>query len=297
MDTPTFLFPAFVLKYKGNEVDIIKKYGVDFNEKLFEIKENTGVDITDFDILHNSFLDDEQKNQMISYLISCIFSDILKSQSIKPDYVSFLSMGIYSALYCTNSISFDDGAKIIKRVYELLNKQFCDKNYRMLAITGLSRNDIINILNKKSLNCEIVIKNNDHSFIIVGKENDINILLNAAKEEGAIQLNIFPVSIPYHSKQIDSEGFEDIIFEGIEVKNPSYKLFSSINQKQIDNSGKVKTEILNNLFTNIDWHKTNIALIKQGVHEFVECGPGDSLKRISRFFDGDFNVYGMSKLV
>ncbi|MBS4012785.1 MAG: ACP S-malonyltransferase [Bacteroidetes bacterium] len=297
MNDFTFLFPAFVLKYKGDEVENLQKCGVNFSEKLREVSDIAGIDITSFDIADNNFMENELKNQLVTYLISCLYSDIIKSQKNHPTNISFLSMGIYSALYCAESLTLEEGILLIKRIYEYLFSQVFDKNYKMLAVTGFNRTDIQEIINKEELECEVVIKNNGHSYIIAGRELDISKFYNKAQEEGAMHLNLFPVSIPYHSGFLNIEELEIGLFDNINIKAPAFKVFSSVDHDYLENIQQIKSAISSNLITNIDWHKTKTTLIKTGYCNFIECGPGDSLKRISKFIDGSFKVFNFSSSI
>jgi [acyl-carrier-protein] S-malonyltransferase len=297
MSNSTFLFPAFVLKYHGKEVDIILNNDIDFNAKLNEASCFSGVDLTGFDLNENNFMDNELKNQLITYLISCLYSDILKSKQIYPQNITFLSMGIYSALYCAESIKLEEGILLIKRIFEKLSSQISDKSFKMLAVTGFSRTDIEKILHTMELDCDIVIKNNIHSYIIAGLSEEIDRFYEYAQLEGAMHLNIFPVSIPYHSKYIEIDGLESEIFEGIDIKMPAYNIISSLNQQTVESSEIIRSVVISNLTTFIDWHKTKTTLIENGNYHFIECGPGDSLKRISKFIDGDYKVISLQKVI
>lgn len=297
MNKHSFLFPAFVLKYKGNEVNIIKSSGVDFEKRLKELSEILDVDLTKYNIVHNNFIEDELKNQLITYLISCLYSEILKSRFIFPNYVSGLSMGLYAALYCSESISFEDGAKLIKRIYESLKNQLSDNNYSMLAVTGLSFIDITDIIKKRDLDCEIVIKNNKHSYIITGESENIRRFYEIATTEGAIHQNIFTVSIPYHSKYIVPENINYEIFEGMQISKPSYPIISAISLSKLTAINDIKKEVIKNLCTPIDWYQTVNTLLSEGESSFIECGPGDSLKRISKFIEGDYTLYKISAVI
>jgi [acyl-carrier-protein] S-malonyltransferase len=297
MNNSTFLFPAFVLKYHGKEVDIICNNNIDFNARLEEISGFAGIDLTGFDLNENNFMDNELKNQLITYLISCLYSDILKSKQILPQNITFLSMGIYSALYCAESITLEEGALLIKRIFEKLTSQISDKSFKMLAVTGFSKADIEKIFHFLKLDCEIVIKNNKHSFIITGLGEEINRFYEYAQLEGAMHLNLFPVSIPYHSRFLRIDDMEKKLFDGIDIKAPLYNLFSSIDQKFVETSQQIKSAILSNLISYIDWHKTKTTLIENGSNHFIECGPGDSLKRISKFIDGDYKVISLQNAI
>ncbi len=297
MNKKIFLFPAFVLKYIGSEVELLKTNNIDLNEKLNHLSDLTGVNVVDYDIKNNNFLDDEIRNQLITYLISCLYADILKTRSIFPKYIAALSMGLYSALYCAGSVSYHDGALLIKRIFDFIYKQTRDKKYKMLAVTGLSKDDIEEINNKNNLSCEVVIKNNNLSYIITGEDFQIRKFYDIANEEGAFHLNLFPVSIPYHSKHIETTGFSEEVFRDISFKPPGCGIISSVDQKLLSVDKEVSDEIINNLTQPVNWHKTMKSLISLGEQEFIECGPGDSLKRISKFIEGDHKIISLSKLL
>ncbi len=297
MNKIAFIFPAFVLKYLNSEIKLLTDHNANLSEKLNHISSITGVNIRDFDVKKNNYINDELKNQLVTYLVSCIYSDILKSKSTFPSNISSISMGLYSALYCAESISLTDGAVLIKRIYELLYKQFYDRKFKMATVTGFSYDDISYIIKERGLNIEIVVKNNQHSYTIAAAESEISEFHNISIKEGAIHFNIFPVSIPYHSKFINTKGFREKIFDGISIDVPLYKVISSIDQAILSHPGKIKSEIIRNLTSFIDWYKTKTTLIETGIKQFIECGPGDSLKRISRFIDGDHKVINLSKLV
>ena len=69
------------------------------------------------------------------------------------------------------------------------------------------------------------------------------------------------------------------------------KIISTFNQREFIKSADIKSELLYNLISNINWHNTMRKLISKGVGEFYECGAGKDLKKISRFIEGDYKFY------
>ncbi|MBK8807629.1 MAG: hypothetical protein IPO21_13730, partial [Bacteroidales bacterium] len=74
------VFPAFTLKYTGKEMQVLEINNVDFNSKLQYASEIIGINLTDFDFNTNNFIEQEEKNQYLSFLFSCCFSEIVKSK-------------------------------------------------------------------------------------------------------------------------------------------------------------------------------------------------------------------------
>ncbi|MDD3875298.1 MAG: hypothetical protein PHT69_01620 [Bacteroidales bacterium] len=291
MSSSVFLFPAFVLKYKGDEIIRAERAGVDFSSKLTELSEITGLDLTDFNLNKNDYRDDELKNQLLTYLFSCIFNDILKAKQIIPACLSGLSMGLYAALYASGSISFAEGALIIQRVFNKLKSIIHGTNYSMLAIIGLEKNDINSIIINNKLICEIVIKNANCSYVVSGETSSVSSLYTYAQEEGALHLTQMPVRIPYHSSFISNfSTYENEILNGIDLRMNKYPLRSAHNQSLLTTFNDIKQEITKNIVNPLDWEKTLTVMLTEGYNSFIECGPGDNLKRMSKFISGNFNV-------
>ena len=48
-----------------------------------------------------------------------------------------------------------------------------------------------------------------------------------------------------------------------------------------------KNETVRNLFTSLNWYKTQLYLQELGVKRFVECGSGKGIMKNARFIEGD----------
>ncbi len=193
-----FLYPAFVLKYTGKEISILERNKVPFAKKLSEASDYTGAYLSDFDIVNNNYLGDELKNQYLSYIFSCSFSDILKENGVEADYIAGFSMGIYAALYQAGSIDFRTGLFIIKDVFYTIKDILAGKDFSMASVIGFSKEEISTYLEKFS-SIECVIQNGEHSFVLSGPTENMGLALEYFQEEGAIHLSKFSVSCPYHS--------------------------------------------------------------------------------------------------
>jgi hypothetical protein len=53
----------------------------------------------------------------------------------------------------------------------------------------------------------------------------------------------------------------------------------------------LKIEVINNLFTPLNWYKTQIALLQLGVNVFIECGFGNGLVKNAKFIEGNYKFY------
>jgi len=243
------IFPAFVSDYTGKEVTSLAKYYNLFSEHLMVASKELKSNLTDFDVNVNNFTDNELKTQIIQYVFGCTISDILHENNIFPECISGYSMGIYAALYHAKSIDFETGLKLIKNAFLIIKSNIPAFKYGMASIGGLELKDIKCILINNSFNAEVINVNNSTSFVISGMRNDVENIVNIAKEEGALQAKVFNTSIPYHSTFLNEAANEfNIYINGLNIQQPKFKLVSSIDQRLVES----KTEVLKELTDNIN---------------------------------------------
>lgn len=286
---PIFLFPAFVLKYQGDELNTIIEHGIDLRARLEVISDLCQVDLIPFDPLENHFLEDELKNQLMTYILSCTYSDILQSKGLKPRALAGLSMGLYAALYSGRSLGFEEGAKIIYLVFNKILEFTKKGDYGMLSVIGLAEDDISDVIRRHNLQLEVVIRNGAHSFILSGYSQAVDDFQRLAAAEGALYTNTFPVSIPYHSSFIKPiASFMQQTIREIEINPLQSPLFSAVSGSYLHSSSQIRDEITRNLTHRIDWEMIMQKLNAEEGVVFYECGPGSSLGRILKFLEGSY---------
>jgi len=290
-----FFYPAFVLKYIGKEISILERNKVSFSRKLLEASDYTGADVSDFDIVNNNYLGDELKNQYLSYIFSCSFSDLLKENGVDADYIAGFSMGIYAALYKAGSFDFRTGLLMIKDVFYTIKDIVAGKDFSMASVIGFSEEEISTYLLKFS-SIECVIQNGGHSFVLSGPAENMGSALEYFQEEGAIHLSKFSVSCPYHSSVLSPhKGLFDKILKKYSMNDAIIPISSFIDNRQVHTCEEIKEEIVKNIISPLNFYNALIYLQNQGVHEIIEVGPGDSLTKSSRFIEGDFKFQALAK--
>ncbi len=289
------LFPAFTLKYTGKEIDILKKHDVKLNERIFTAEQISDIKISDFNIKTNNYIDDELKNQILSYLFACAFSDIVKKHFPAPAFVSGFSMGLYAALYHTNSLSFENGLILIKNIYDKIKNIYSETEQAMASVVGFEENELKKYI-EDFKDIEIVIKNGIYSFIISGEKKEINKLLRLLKSEGAIHIALLNVRNSYHTKKLQKhEGMFSEIVKKISINNADTPLISMISQNTFFTKEDTAKEIVRNITQNLNFFETVKVLNKLKIKTFIETGAGTSLLKSSKFIDGDFRFFSVAK--
>jgi [acyl-carrier-protein] S-malonyltransferase len=288
----SFIFPAFVSEYSGNEPEILRRYSDDFDNMLGKASVHLGTDLTTFDIAQNTFQDHELNTQFISYIFSCAVSDLLKAKKVKPDYISGYSMGLYAALYSGQAISFADGLNLIKKVFDLIKISTADLETGMGSIVGLSKEDILTMIEERE-GVALANTNGQYAYMISGISAEIKRILDLAKKEGALHAAVMKVTCPYHTSFLNdvSLQFKDYISQQIVIEDSSLKIVSGIDRRIFTVKDEIIHELTSNLNTEINWLNSMQKMLDLKVNRFLECGAGTSLYKIGKFIKGEFKIY------
>ncbi len=294
-----FIFPAFISEYLGKEIQILDSLSSNFQQNLTTASKITGIDFERFSLENKVYTEDELRSQIISYIFSCSLSDALIYRGLKPDILAGYSMGLYAALYTGGVIDFGEGIRLINQAFNISKSVINGIASAMGSVIGLTRKEIDEITIAHKLEAEIANSNSIHSHLITGQLEAVNRLLNIARETGALNVSLLNVKTPYHSQLLqETKGeFQQFITNHIQLKKSNYPIISSIDQRMLTSPDEINTELTNNLFERINWMASFDKLLKLGVKQFIECGAGKSLQRISRFVPGDFKIYPMNKVV
>src|SRR6056297_2491121 len=292
-----FIFPAFITSFTHKEIEFLGKNNFYLNQYLKRASIILDVDLPDFDYDTDFYQKDEFLSQIIAYTFSCAFSDLLIQKGIKANYIAGYSMGIYASLYSSKSVRFDDGIRIINEAFRLVREINPGNNFGMGSIVGLTFSDVNEQISKYQLKTEIININNERSLVIAGLKQDIQKLLEIAKDEGAFSWSELTVNTPYHSKYLRKvkEPFRNFI-SNIKIMDARIPVISTFNQREIIDASAIRQELVYNLTEKINWHKTMQKLLNNGVSVFYECGAGKDLNKIARFIKGDYVVKSVSKI-
>lgn len=211
----------------------------------------------------------------------------LTSKTFTPDVCAGHSLGEFSALVASNAISFEDGLKLVSIRANAMQKACQDTNGTMAAILGLSDeiiesscSEIDGVVKPANYNCP-------GQLVISGEIKSVDKACEVLKEKGARRALILPVSGAFHSELMSSavndlkKGIEETDFT--KPSCPIYQNFTGCPEQE---PAKIKTNLLKQLTGAVLWNQTINKMIDDGVKEFYEVGPGNTLqgliKKINR---------------
>jgi len=297
VSTTTFIFPAFVRDYQDDKSSRIKNFKDHFHHLLDIAAQVVDPELIYFDTNRQNFLDHELRTQYIAYVYGCAISEILRQRNIFPDYLCGYSMGIYAALTQGGSISFTDGLLLIRNAFQEISYTTMTGRFGMAGIIGLTNSDILEIMTSFP-EVEATNQNSPYSFVLSGRQSDLENALKLAIEAGAFHARMLNVTVPYHSHFLKSAALQFAKFVyTLDVRSLKTPVISVLNQVTLRSPEDIKSELVENLYKHFNWYKTQLKLMNMGVTRFIECGPGKSLKKNARIIEGDFQFASIDEIL
>jgi len=293
--TTAFVFPAFVRDYHDDKSLQIEDFHDLFHRQLIVASEIVDHDISFFHPENQTFLDHELRTQYMAFIYGCSISDILVERGILPKLLCGYSMGIYAALVHGGALSFENGLLLIRKAFQEISYSTMTGRFGMAGIIGLQEQDIKIILESLP-NVEITNQNSTYSFVLSGHHHDLEIALDSARKEGAFHARMLNVTVPYHSHLLKSAAlrFAKFVYT-LDIHSLKIPLISVLNQEILYSQEDIKTELVENLYKHFNWHATQVKMQTLGIDQFIECGPGKSLQKNSKFIEGVYKFLSMDE--
>jgi len=228
-----------------------------------------------------------QNTQPAIMLISySIFSVLKQERGINPKMFKFFaghSLGEYSALVCSNSLSFKDALFLLKERGLAMQNAVPVGKGAMLAVLGCTIEEIINFIkNIKSKEvCEIANDNSKGQIIVSGDNNAImefKKVLDDCKKKNII----LPVSAPFHCSLMDKAAKEmSSKINSTSFNKPQTNIVHNVTAST-EKHEKIKDLLIKQISSRVRWRESMEYMEKDGVTEFIEIGPGKVLTGLAK---------------
>lgn len=293
-----FIFPGQGSQYKGMGREILSKYeeGYKFLEKAEEIL-NMNLKYLLFDAEDDELKDTE--NAQISILVtSYIYFKYLEKKGITPDYVAGHSLGEYSALLSSNSISFKDALILVRERARIMKKFIGNIKGLQVALLNLKLEDIEEIVNDLQEKGVIQIAGyNSKTQVVLSIEENILDNLKSLVSEKKGRLIPLKTSLPFHSQlmQRAEDEFKKIL-ANFKFLIPKFGYVSSVANQEVSDGNLIKEILFNQITRPVKWIQTIIKLQELGVKNFYEVGPNRVLTNLSQRDFNNLKFYSVETL-
>lgn len=228
--------------------------------------------------------------QIAVYTVSCILTEVLRTNNIFPDMASGYSSGFYAAAYAAGCFDFSYGLYLVKRAGEILLEEGRKITGGMAVVFGLPPEKVKDICRQVG-NVEVAIMNTPRQIIISGISSSINEAMDLSFKEGALDVYPLSVSTAYHSKfmkQSDKRFFSEINEK--HLKDPQVPVMSYLSLGWILSKKDLKKIMAVQLSGPVLW----IDLIKEISNNrnnlLLEVGTGAVIFRTVKWIDRNIEI-------
>ena len=296
------LFPGQGSQYVGMGADFYKKF--DLVKNFFStVDETLGFSLSKI-ILNGSQeeLQLTQNTQPAIMTVGVSIYNVLKNEYgfdlNKSSFFAGHSLGEYTALVCAGSLSIEKAAYLLHERGKSMQDAVPSNQGAMLAVLGMTVDEVeneINLFKEKGV-CEISNDNSNVQIVISGEKKTIdkfNENLKRKKKKGIL----LPVSAPFHCSLMKkaAENMEDKIMNTNFLK-PIPSIISNVTAKEETDVNKIKPLLVDQITSKVRWRESVEYMVKQGVADFLEIGPGKVLSGLVKKMNKDIKISNINSM-
>jgi len=226
------------------------------------------------------------------FLHSTILAAVL-DDSFKPDMVAGHSLGEFSALTASKTLSFEDGLILVSKRAAAMQKACELTPSAMAAIIGADDKMVEDVC--ASID-DIVVPANYNSpgqIVISGSNEGIDEAVKIIRGNGVKLAIRLAVSGAFHSPFMEPARSE--LEEAITKMNfnmPICPVYQNVTAKPSIKPGVIKTNLVAQLTSPVLWTQLIHNMITDGAASFTEVGPGSVLQGLIKKINKDISVGG-----
>ena len=284
-----YIFPGQGAQFSGMGLDLYENSHL--AQELFE-RANDILGFLITDIMFEGSAEDLKETKVTQpsiFLHSVILAKTL-GDNFKPDMVAGHSLGEFSALVANNTLSFEDGLKLVAARASAMQEACELKPGTMAAVLGLDDNVVEKVCETTHGTVVAANYNCPGQLVISGEVDAINAACENLKEEGARRALVLPVGGAFHSPLMEParEKLADAI-ENTTFNTPDCPIYQNVTASAVTNESDIKRNLIAQLTAPVRWTQSVQQMIADGTSNFTEVGPGRVLqglvKKINREAD------------
>ena len=197
------------------------------------------------------------------------------------------SLGEYTALVCSRSISLGDAVALVAKRGSLMQTAVAAGEGSMAAIIGLDDASVIQACsNVETGVVEAVNFNAPGQVVIAGNKQAVEKAMENAKALGAKRALPLPVSVPSHCSLMQGAAEQQAdALNQIKIKMPAIPVLHNQNAAIAESPDEIRGLLKKQLYQPVKWVETVQHINALDIHDLIECGPGKVLSGLTRRID------------
>jgi len=219
----------------------------------------------------------------------------LRAAGITPDFAAGHSLGEYGALVIAGVLSFEDAVAIVHKRGLFMNEAVPAGQGAMAAILGMELDALHAVTEQVTAEGDAVQVANVNcpgQIVISGTKAGVDKASVAAKEASAKRAIPLVVSGPFHSELMRPSSAQlQATLADITLSAPQIPVIGNVNAKELSDVSAIQQELVEQVYSAVQWEASVREMIAQGVDVFIECGPGKVLSGLVKKIDRSVATY------
>lgn len=285
-----YVFPGQGAQYVGMGKDLFDKFSK--AKDLFQ-KANGILKFKITDVMFDGSEEDLRQTKVTQpaiFLHSVIMARIM-GKSFRPDMVAGHSLGEFSALVANETLSFEDGLRLVAKRAGAMQKACESEPSTMAAILGLEDAVVEEICDTVP---DVVVPANYNSpgqLVISGSVPGVEKAIEKAKEAGAKRALLLKVGGAFHSPLMEPARLElSKAINHTRFNRGVCPVYQNVTGQSVTDPQIIKTNLISQLTSPVRWTQIMKNMVADGAKEVVEVGPGNVLQGLFRKIDRNLVV-------
>jgi [acyl-carrier-protein] S-malonyltransferase len=284
----SIVFPGQGSQSLGMLSDLNSNFSV-VNEVFQEASDSISVDLWKIVNEDQELLNLTENTQPVMLAAGFATFRVLAGEvNLTPIAIAGHSLGEYTALVASGSLSFFDAAQLVRKRAELMQAAVPSGSGSMAAILGLDDAKVVEICLKASDKgvVEAVNFNSPGQVVIAGEKQAVANVCELMKKAGAKRALVLPVSVPSHCSLMKDAAMDfKHSVDNINFQMSNEKVLHNVDADYSSNIDEIKSKLVEQLYKPVLWTSTVQKMKESGVEKLIEAGPGKVLAGLTRRID------------
>ncbi len=213
----------------------------------------------------------------------------------RPALMAGHSLGEYTALAATGVLDVAQTAWLVRRRGELMQEACDQRPGAMAAILGLDEMAMEEIARETGTYVSNI--NTPEQIVISGDRMGVAKALDLATARGAKKAIPLKVGGAFHSGLMEpaKTGLVEAISK-LSFKNPRVPIVANCTGEPLTTSSSIKSELISQICSCVQWKRSIDYMVRSGVSDFYEVGPGKALSGMVKRISKDANVISVGDI-
>lgn len=228
-------------------------------------------------------LRDTRNAQLTTFVTSLMVLDAIERLGVEPALCAGHSLGEYTALTATGSISFDDGVRLVAERAEAMHQAGSDQPGTMAAVLGLDDDDVEVACRRADADVWVANFNAPGQVVIAGSPDGVAGAGVNAKALGAKKVMPLPVAGAFHTPYMAParNRLRKAIAEA-DPRDTEVPVVSNVDARPHDAGADWASLLSAQLSSPVRWKQCLLTMADAGVDAYVELGAGGVLTGMAK---------------